>query len=132
MDKSNAWLDRYLGLLNGPQTMGRGTVFWLGFVIVVGLVFFAPKYLSRYEIISFSNFMISGFLALSLSLLWGYCGILSLGQAAFYGIGGYTYGIVALNLLNTQGNTHIALIAGVVVPAAFAAVIGGVMFFARL
>ncbi len=112
--------------------MGRGPVFWWGFLAVLVVLALAPQYLSRYEIILFSNFLISGFLALSLCLLWGYCGILSLGQAAFFGIGGYAYGIVALNLLNAHGNTMLAILAGIVVPALFAAFLGAIMFFARL
>ena len=93
---------------------------------------FLPQFLSRYQVITFSNYMISALLALSLCLIWGYCGILSLGQAAFFGIGGYAYGIVALNLLRYQGNTDIAFLAGVIAPMVFAAVIGVIMFFARL
>jgi branched-chain amino acid transport system permease protein len=107
-------------------------VFWLGFLVLVVLVFLSPEVLSRYQIINFSNFLISGLLALSLALIWGYCGILSLGQAAFHGIGGYAYGIIALNLLNSHGNTHIALIGGILAPVAFAAVVGAVMFYGRL
>ncbi len=125
-------LDPYLGLLNGPHTMGRGVVFWVGFVIVIGVMASFPEYMRRYDIINFSNFLISGFLALSLSLIWGYCGILSLGQAAFHGIGGYAFGIVALNLFNAHGNTDVAFIAGIAVPVIFAALIGAVMFYARL
>ena len=41
-------------------------------------------------------------------------------------------GIVGLNLLNAHGNTYVALVAGVVVPALFAALLGLIMFFARL
>ena len=125
-------LDKYLGRLNGPQTIGRGVPFWACFLAVVVALALCPEFLSRYEIISFSNFLISGFLALSLCLLWGYCGVLSLGQAAFFGVGGYTYGIVALNLLSAHGNTDVAFVAGIVVPTIFAAILGLIMFFARL
>lgn len=125
-------LDRYLGRLNGPQTLGRGPLFWGGFVAVVVALLLSPEFLSRYDIINFSNFLISGLLALSLCLIWGYCGILSLGQAAFFGIGGYAYGIIALNLLNDHGNTDIALIGGIIVPMIFAALFGAIMFYARL
>ena len=62
-------------------------------------------------------------LALSLCLIWGYCGILSLGQAAFFGIGGYAYGVVALNFLKSHGNTDVAFLAGIIVPMAFAGVV---------
>lgn len=125
-------LDKYLGRLNGPQTIGRGVPFWACFLAVVATLALCPEILSRYELINFSNFLISGFLALSLCLLWGYCGVLSLGQAAFFGIGGYTYGIVALNLLNAHGNTDVAFAAGIVLPTMFAAILGLIMFFARL
>lgn len=125
-------LDKYLGRLNGPQTIGRGVPFWACFLAVVAMLALCPEILSRYELINFSNFLISGFLALSLCLLWGYCGVLSLGQAAFFGIGGYTYGIVALNLLNVHGNTDVAFAAGIVLPTMFAAILGLIMFFARL
>lgn len=128
----SARIDRWFGRLNGPQTTGRGPVFWLGSLLVVLALVLLPQVLSRYQVITFSNFMISALLALSLCLIWGYCGILSLGQAAFFGIGGYAYGIVALNLLKSQGNTNIAFLAGIAVPMIFAAIIGAVMFFARL
>ena len=34
-------------------------------------------------------------LALAVDLVWGFCGILSLGHAAFFGLGGYTVGILS-------------------------------------
>ena len=132
LNSQDSILDKYLGRLNGPQTIGRGVPFWIGFLAVVAALFLSPEFVSRYELITFSNFLISGFLALSLCLLWGYGGVLSLGQAAFFGVGGYTYGIVGLNLLNAHGNTYVALVAGVVVPTLFAALLGLIMFFARL
>ncbi len=125
-------LDKYLGRLNGPQTIGRGVPFWCGFLAIVALIAASPEFVSRYELITFSNILISGFLALSLCLLWGYGGVLSLGQAAFFGIGGYTYGIVGLNLMEAHGNTYIAVLSGVIVPTLFAALLGLIMFFARL
>ena len=125
-------LDRYLGLLNGPQTLGRGPTFWFGFLAVVAVLALGPDFLPRYEIIKFSNLLTSAFLALSLCLIWGYCGILSLGQAVFYGLGGYAYGIIALNLFDAHGNTDVAFVGGILVPVVFAAIVGAIMFFARL
>ena len=132
MNNKGSVLDKYLWLLNGPQTMGRGVPFWVGFLAIVVVLALGPEFLSRYQIINFSNFLISGFMALSLCLIWGYCGVLSLGQAAFFGLGGYGYGVVAINFLNTHGNTNIAFVAGIVIPVVFAAIIGLVMFYARL
>jgi branched-chain amino acid transport system permease protein len=36
--------------------------------------------------------------ALSLNLIVGYCGMLSLSQAAYFGIGGYAYALISLTL----------------------------------
>ena len=44
-------------------------------------------------------YMIYGLLAMSLGLIWGYAGIMSFGQTAFFGVGAYVYGAIALNLI---------------------------------
>ncbi|WP_347312041.1 branched-chain amino acid ABC transporter permease [Defluviimonas sp. SAOS-178_SWC] len=121
----------FLGLIEGPQTMGRGWPFWLCFAIIVVLAFLAPTQfgIKPYRV---NEFLVSGFLAASLSILWGYAGILSLGQAAFFGVGGYVYGIIGINLFEVTGNTHLALVGGILAPTVFAAVVGAVMFYARL
>ncbi len=129
-DKNNHFLG-FLSLLNGPQTMGRGYFFWLSFIVIIILAFLAPTFfgIKPYK---FNEFLVSAFLAASLSILWGYCGILSLGQAAFFGIGGYTYGIVGINLADSLGNTHLAFFLGILFPIGVALIVGAVMFFARL
>ncbi|MYJ46747.1 MAG: hypothetical protein F4070_03695, partial [Acidimicrobiales bacterium] len=52
-------------------------------------------------------------LALSLTLVWGQGGIFSLGQAAIYGVGGYTYGFWAINLADNTGETVTAVLAAI-------------------
>lgn len=118
--------------LDGPQTLGRGPVYWAVVAVVVLVLALVPEFVSRYQLITFSNFLIYGLLALSLCLIWGYCGILSLGQSAFFCIGGYAYGVIAINLISSQGNTHIAVLGGMLVPCLLALIIGGVLFFSRI
>ena len=125
-------IQRPLALLVGPQEMGRTWYFWVGFVIVIGVGAAAPQYLGRFDLLNLSNFLTSIFLALSLCLIWGFCGILSLGQAAFLGLGGYAYGVAGINFIESHGNTWAALGIGLAVPVALAAVLGFVMFYARL
>ena len=131
MFKKDNFILKFLSLLNGPQTMGKGKFFWICFIIVIILAYMAP---SNFGIkpYKFNEFIISGFLAASLSILWGYCGILSLGQAAFFGIGGYTYGIIGINLAETMGNTHLGFIFGIILPILVALIVGTIMFYARL
>lgn len=74
-------------------------------------------------------YMIYGLLAMSLSLIWGYAGIMSFGQTAFFGIGAYAYGAIGLNLINTTHQTHAALAGGLAAATLLAAVVGYFMFF---
>ncbi|WP_423917018.1 ATP-binding cassette domain-containing protein [Candidatus Poriferisodalis sp.] len=71
-------------------------------------------------------------LALSLTLVWGQGGIFSLGQAAIYGIGGYTYGFWAINFADNTGETITAVVAAVVVGSIFAALLGYFMFYGNV
>jgi len=62
-------------------------LFWL---LPVAAYFAAPGYL-----VLMSQIMIVGLFALSLDLILGYAGIVSLGHAAFFGLGAYTAGLLA-------------------------------------
>ena len=42
-------------------------------------------------------------LALSVDLVWGYCGILSLGHGAFFALGGYAMGMYFMRQIGTRG-----------------------------
>jgi branched-chain amino acid transport system permease protein len=71
-------------------------------------------------------------MALGLCLIWGYGGALSFGQTAFFGIAGYVYGIITIDLGAGYGLTFAALLAAVAAAAAFAAVLGYFLFFGRI
>lgn len=128
----NAGARRVIGLLDGPNEPARGLVFWLLFGVALIVAAAAPAFMSRFEILNTSNFLINGFVALGLGLIWGFAGILSLGQAAFVGIAGYAYGIIGINLIEIHGNTDLAIVGGLLVPTAVAAMLGFIMFYARL
>ena len=121
-----------LGGLNGPQTLGNSRLFWFFWLVFVAAFALLPCVATRYQVLTTSNFLISAILALSLGLIWGCAGILSLGQAAFFGIGGYVYGIVGINLIEVTGESGTALVAGALVPALLAFLVGGLMFYSRL
>ena len=42
-------------------------------------------------------------LALSIDLIWGYCGILSLGHGAFFALGGYAMGMYLMRQIGSRG-----------------------------
>lgn len=125
-------LSRTASKFNGPQTLGNSPFFWVFMSIGVALLIALPYLTSRYQVMNASNMLISSILAMSLCLVWGYGGILSLGQASFYCIGGYAFGIAGINLIQWSGNTHLPLLAGILAPMIFAAVLGLIMFYSRL
>ena len=121
-----------LQTLNGPLEPGRGPLFWAGFVALVAVMLYLPAVLSRYELLNLSSFLLMGFMAAGLSLLWGFTGVLSLGQSAFFGLGGYAFGIAGINIAAVGAPTNLAFAAGLLVPIGTAAVLGWIMFYARL
>jgi ABC-type branched-subunit amino acid transport system permease subunit len=87
-----------------------------------------PQLLSLFQTVQLTVFVIFAMLALSLDLVWGIAGILSFGQAALFGIGGYTYAVIGIDL----GITPLGLIGGMLGPAVVAALIGYVAFYGRV
>src|SRR5688572_14526908 len=86
-------------LLNGPEDIGRGPFFWLGFVALLALLGWYPRTISEFEASNIAYYLLNIPMALGLCLLWGYGGVLSFGQVAYFGIAGYLYGIVAGNMM---------------------------------
>lgn len=80
-----------------------------------------------------TSWVIFGLLGLSLDVVWGRGGFLSLAQTAFYGLGGYFGSVVAINLAPVTGNAMIwSLPAGMVFGALSAALLGRIIFYARM
>lgn len=97
------------------------------------LVFFVfmlvyPSTTDDFGILNTAYFMAITLMALSLAMIWGKAGILSFGQTAFFGIGGYLYGIYTLNVLGS-GATWTGILVGVASGAIVAAVLGYFMFY---
>jgi urea transport system permease protein len=62
-----------------------------------------PLHLPNYAIPLFGKYLNYAMLALALDLVWGYCGILSLGHAAFFALGGYAMGMYLMRQIGTRG-----------------------------
>ena len=60
-------------------------------------------HLSAYGLTLIGKYLCYAMLALSVDLIWGYCGILSLGQAAFFAMGGYAMGMYLMRQIGTRG-----------------------------
>jgi len=79
------------------------------------------------------NNLIRGFLyaavALTVDILWGYTGILTFGQSAFFGIGAYAAGLIFTHMGFSTEHAALALVAGILVSVAVAALIGWLAFY---
>ncbi|MGG6892690.1 urea ABC transporter permease subunit UrtC [Rhizobium sp. BR 315] len=51
----------------------------------------------------FGKYLTYALLALALDLVWGYCGILSLGHGAFFALGGYAMGMYLMRQIGSRG-----------------------------
>lgn len=87
-----------------------------------------PFISSEYNIMNMSYFLAMIFLSLSLSLIWGYSGIFSFGQTAFFGVGGYAYAIISMNF-NNPNLTLLSFILAILIAGAFAWILGYFMFY---
>ncbi len=56
-----------------------------------------------YLVALFGKYLCFALLAVALDLVWGYCGILSLGHGAFFALGGYAMGMYLMRQIGTRG-----------------------------
>jgi urea transport system permease protein len=96
-------------LLEAPD--GRGWIFlvilFAAAVIVPCLNVFVPPsspfHITTTTVALWGKYLCYALLALSLDLVWGYCGILSLGHGAFFALGGYAMGMYLMRQIGTRG-----------------------------
>ena len=83
-----------------------GTVWIFVLLMIAGNAFFkdgSALYVSSNTITLFGKYLCYALLAVSLDLIWGYLGILSLGHAAFFGLGGYVMGMYLMRQIGARG-----------------------------
>jgi urea transport system permease protein len=72
---------------------------FLNLAVPASSAFHLPTYL----VALFGKYACYALLALSIDLIWGYCGILSLGHGAFFALGGYAMGMYLMRQIGTRG-----------------------------
>jgi branched-chain amino acid transport system permease protein len=111
--------------MTGSSAFGVDRIRWTAFIAAALVLLLLPAFIGTNTP---TLLLIWALFALSLGLLWGFAGILSFGHAAYFGLGAYTYAIAAVNVGESTG----PLLLAVLLPAAFAAVIGAMMFYGRI
>jgi ABC-type branched-subunit amino acid transport system permease subunit len=100
----------------------------LTLAVGIALLLLLPGVMDDYTLIQVTIYAVMSILGVSLAFIWGFGGILCFGQAAFFGLGSYTYAIAVINL----GDSTVPFVLAIVVPALFAAALGYVIFYGRL
>jgi len=130
-----------------------GLLQWLPFVLLLVALLLAPQYLSDFRLSQLGKFLTYAIIAVGLDLIWGYGGMLSLGQGLFFGLGAYGFAMY-LKLQASGGklpdfmfwsgleslpwfwapfqNPLIAVVAALVIPALIAGVLGYFVFRSRV
>ncbi len=62
-----------------------------------------PLHLSAYTVTVIGKYLCYALLAVAIDLVWGYMGILSLGHAAFFALGGYCFGMYLMRQIGSRG-----------------------------
>ncbi|WP_420465334.1 urea ABC transporter permease subunit UrtC [Panacagrimonas sp.] len=98
----------YRGLLrNDPGSGAFFTVLALVTLLVPVLNLAVPEgnplHISSYTVTLLGKYLCFALLAVAVDLIWGYCGILSLGHTAFFALGGYAMGMYLMRQIGTRG-----------------------------
>lgn len=134
----------------------------IGIVVLPALNAWVPPdrwyHISDFAINLYGKYLTYAILAISVDLLWGYTGLLSLGQALFFALGGYAMGMYLLLMIGERGqyksmlpdymvflgytelplhfrpfyDFRVAVAAVFLVPAIVAAIFGSMAFRARI
>jgi len=91
-----------------PLAVGLAAFALLG--VIPGLNLFAPAasflHISDFTINLYGKYLSYAVLAISVDLLWGYTGLLSLGQCLFFSLGGYALGMYLMLMIGRLGQYH--------------------------
>ena len=94
------------------RMLDRGSLIFLGvllgataLIVVLNLAVprGSPLHIPDYLIPLLGKYLCFALLALSVDLIWGYCGILSLGHGAFFALGGYAMGMYLMRQIAGRG-----------------------------
>ena len=106
------WNRTTLVARGGDGRFDRGAKWFLAVLTVVAIAVpilnqvvpaSSAFHLSAYGITLIGKYLCYGMLALAVDLIWGYCGILSLGHAAFFSLGGYAMGMYLMRQIGSRG-----------------------------
>lgn len=97
------------------------------FLIVASLVL--PAVLEESTVSNLAYCLVWTFGAIGLAAMWGYGGILSFGQTAFFGLAGYAYGVFTINLGGAPLTTWSGVLVALILCVLLAGALGYMIFY---
>jgi urea transport system permease protein len=94
------------------RLLDRGSAIFLALVAIAAIAVpilnlavppTSSAHVSTYIVALAGKYVCYALLALSIDLIWGYAGILSLGHGAFFALGGYAMGMYLMRQIGTRG-----------------------------
>ncbi|MYM57566.1 ATP-binding cassette domain-containing protein [Rhodobacteraceae bacterium GS-10] len=86
-------------------------------------------FLDRFSVNVLTRSMIYAILAITVDLLWGFTGILTFGQAAFFGIGAYATAMLLTHIGSSPTLIGVALVLAILVPVVLGVIVGWLSFY---
>nr|WP_255463458.1 urea ABC transporter permease subunit UrtC [Microbulbifer sp. YPW1] len=112
MSAMNNLVEKITRVLTELRQPGKGSSLLVGVLLVTTLAMSAanlllpadsPLYVSTYTITLMGKYLCFAILAMAVDIIWGYCGILSLGHGAFFALGGYGMGMYLMRQIGDRG-----------------------------
>ncbi len=94
------------------KTLDKNSVLFLTLLAIIAVIVpvanlvmppQSPFHLSTYWVVLLGKYLCYALLALSVDLVWGYAGILTLGHGAFFALGGYAMGMYLMRQIGARG-----------------------------
>lgn len=104
---------------------------WLILAVIAVVLWLVPAVSGLYFTGLMGKFLVFGLVAMSLDLIWGYMGQLSLGHAAFFGLGAYASGLVLVRT-DWEPLGLLAVLLGIAIPALLGLVMASTLFYGRV
>ena len=101
----------------------------VGALAGAAIVWVAPLLLDTFAVNVLTRSMIYATLAVTVDLLWGFTGILTFGQAAFFGVGAYATAMTMTSLGSTPAWMAAALAFAIFLPMGLGLVVGWLSFY---
>lgn len=113
----------------GPARAQRRAVLPILEIATLVVALFLPLVLQDYLTVFATRVLILAIFALSFDLVWGYAGIMSFGQALFFGAAGYGTALLARDL--DIVSVLVLLPSGILIGLVFALLLGGFLLLGR-